>query len=442
MPNQSAPPIDSSVISKILGDSPAQLIDLVARRAQAENLRLFLVGGVIRDLLLNRRNLDLDFVLESDAIRFARALVDAYGGELRAHQPFGTATWTLDATLAEQLSLPPAAIPDHLDFARARSETYAHPAALPTVHPSSIERDLWRRDFSLNALALQLSPAPAAGALLDVCGGHGDLQLRLIRILHDRSFLDDPTRILRAIRFAVRYQFELEPKTAQLLHDALPTLGRVSGARLRSEIELILQEPDAAEIFRRLQDLGVLQTIHPAFRLCSTLQERLSALRESTPPWAKQAVEDPTLRWCLLLADGGANAAGAICRRLDMPLALTRSVIECARLVGASNTLGNCRARPSQIARLLEGAPEASLLAARIALSTSPVAQQNIDNYASTWRQQRPGVTGHDLLRMGLPPGPRYKTILEALRSAWIDGDITTPEDEAVLLRELLAKDD
>ena len=222
---QRAPQIDSSAISEILGAATAQLIDMIARRAQRKQQTLFLVGGVIRDLLLKRRNLDLDFVLESDAIRFVEALAADFGGAVQTHKPFGTATWTLDAKVAARLSLSPADLPDHLDFARARSESYACPGALPTVTPSSIDRDLWRRDFSLNTLALQLSPAQAAGKLLDVCGGLSDLRHKLIRVLHDESFVDDPTRILRAMRFARRYGFAIEPKTAELMRDAIPTLG-------------------------------------------------------------------------------------------------------------------------------------------------------------------------------------------------------------------------
>ena len=204
---QRTPAIDSGAISAILGAASARLIDLIAAQAQARNIELFLVGGVVRDLLLKRPNHDLDFVLVSDAIAFAEALAAQYGGALQTHKPFGTASWRLDAAMIARLGLPGDDLPGHIDFARARAETYASPAALPTVTPSGIERDLWRRDFSLNTLALQLSPASAAGKLLDVCGGLKDLERKRVRVLHDESFIDDPTRILRALRFARRYDF-------------------------------------------------------------------------------------------------------------------------------------------------------------------------------------------------------------------------------------------
>lgn len=437
---QRAPSIDSRDISEVLGEATARLIDIIAQRAQSKSLTLYLVGGVIRDLLLKRPKLDLDFVLEADAIAFSEALAAVYGGKARAHTPFGTATWTLDTSVAEKLSLPANEIPGYLDFVRARSETYAYPTALPTVTPSGIERDLLRRDFSINTLALQLSPAQAKGKLLDVCGGLDDLAQGRIRVLHEQSFVDDPTRILRALRFARRYGFEIEPETAALMRAALPLLGRITGIRLYNEIELILQEDRPAEIFLGLQDLGALANIHPAFRVSRELEQRLATPPDGMPRWAESASADLTLRWRLLLADSGASDAEAVCRRLDMTQALTRSVVASVKLIAAADALADSDVRPSEIARLLDGAPEVALLAAWIALSHSPAAQRSIDNYVEFWRHQRPSINGDDLKCMGIPPGPRYKILLERLRSAWIDGDINTPEEEAQFLNELLAE--
>ncbi len=434
------PQLDNGAISVILGEATARLIDIIARRAQVEELALFLVGGVVRDLLLRRPKLDLDFVLESDAIGFAEALAADFGGALQRHKPFVTATWALDASVAEKLSLPSAGLPDHIDFARARSETYAYPTALPEVAPSSIERDLWRRDFSLNTLALQLSPAQAAGTLLDVCGGLKDLEQRRIRVLHERSFVDDPTRILRALRFARRYGFEIEPETAEWIREALPMLGRITGIRLGSEFELILQEDKAADIILGLQDMGALERIHSAFRVSPELEQRLSMTLDGMPRWAEIATADLALRWSLLLADISERDAHAVCRRLDMTQALTRSVAAGAKLVADAGRLSETGSRPSEIARLLDGAPEVSLLAAWIALSHRPEARRNIDDYCGIWRHQRPSINGVDLKRMGIPPGPRYKYLLERLRSARIDGDIDTPEEEARFLQALITE--
>ncbi len=438
---QREPRIDSHSVSEIMGEASARLIDIIAQRAQAKHLKLFLVGGVIRDLLLKQPNLDLDFVLEADAIAFAAGLAADYGGALQSHKPFDTATWTLDATVAEKLSLPDADLPEHLDFARARSESYAYPTALPTVSPSDIEHDLWRRDFSLNALALQLSPACAANKLLDVCGGLGDLERKHVRVLHDRSFIDDPTRILRALRFARRYGFEIEPATTSQLNDALPMLGRITGARVRNEMELILREPKAAAVLRHLQELGAAESMHPAFRVSARLEQRLKIQPETMPRWAQTTADDLALPWNLLLAEVGPDAALAICQRFDMTQRVTRSVVATAKVVAAATGLSDASARPSEIARLLDGKPEVSLLAAWISLAQQPAAQNNVDAYAKRWRHLRPSISGEDLKRLGLPPGPRYKTLLDELRSAWINGDISTLEEESAYLKELLKQD-
>ena len=247
MPNpggaNDAPSFPLSEIKRLLGEQTASLIDHIAQGAQERDLPLYLAGGVVRDLIMGQRkvSIDLDFVVEGDAISFAMSLAIKSGGSVQEYEPFGTATWTLDSSAGEKLKLAAGETPAHVDFACARSETYSHPAALPTVSPSDMQRDLLRRDFSVNALAIQLSPRERSGILLDRCGGGDDLKLGLIRALHPNSFVDDPTRILRAARYATRLEFAIEATTEQWMRAALPLLGRVSGQRLQNEIDLILR---------------------------------------------------------------------------------------------------------------------------------------------------------------------------------------------------------
>ena len=222
--------------------------------------------------------------------------------------------------------------------------------------------------------------------------------------------------------------------------DALAMLTRVSGIRLCHEIELILQEPEAAAIMRDLQDLGALARIHPAFRVDPALDERLHMNPAAMPRWTEIPADAPALRWSMLLADVGESDAAAICQRLDLTQAVTRAVVGSAKLVANESALSDAAARPSAIARILDGAPEVSLLAAWIIFARNPLARRNIEDYASEWRHKRQSISGEDLKRMGIPPGPRYKYLLVALRSAWIDGDISVPEEEAKFLEELLAK--
>src|SRR5690606_19292006 len=190
--------ITQETLRDVMGASVATLIEYIANEARALNLSLYIVGGAVRDLLLHRANLDIDVVVESRAIELAEKLRARYGGDVHSHKPFGTAKWVLDA---EALGLPATEIPAHIDFATARSEFYEHPTALPTVYQSSIKLDLQRRDFTINTLAVQLSPASASGQVLDFYGGLTDLREKRIRVLHSLSFVDDPTRILRAVRF-------------------------------------------------------------------------------------------------------------------------------------------------------------------------------------------------------------------------------------------------
>jgi tRNA nucleotidyltransferase (CCA-adding enzyme) len=204
----------------------------------------YFVGGLVRDLLLGQSIVDLDMVIEGDAIALAERLSRRLGGRVIAHKRFGTAKWMLSngvwAQITDEVSerdeLPPS-----IDFVTARTEFYSHPTALPQVEQSSIKQDLHRRDFTINTLAIRLDP-DHWGELLDFYGGEEDLHEGIIRVLHSLSFIDDPTRILRAARLESRLGFRLDPRSEELIDDALPLLRRVSGDRIRHELELIFRE--------------------------------------------------------------------------------------------------------------------------------------------------------------------------------------------------------
>lgn len=429
---------DRSALVRGLGKAPAHLTDLVAKQAQDRGHSLYLVGGVLRDLLLGRGSADLDFVIESDASTFARGLQKRYGGQVRAHRPFGTAKWSLNAESASRLGLPLDDLPQHIDFARARNETYAEPAALPLTMPGSIEDDMQRRDFSINALALCLSPKTQYGQLLDACSGLQDLRNRQIRVLHARSFIDDPTRILRALRFATRLNFEINAQTADWLLQALPLLERVSGARLRNEVELILAEEPAGEILLRLNDLGALKAIQPGFRLPKRLADDLRRADKRQPPWRLDDHDALALRWCLLLGGIEERVARSIAKRLDLNRRQIDSVNATCRIMAIAEELADPRRRPSEIAPHLATLPPTALHAGWLLLHDSTAAQERLRLAMQRWRTIRPCTSGHDLHALGLPPGPRYKQILERLRGAWIDGDVRSCAAEQALLQQLL----
>ena len=433
-----SPSFSLSDIALILGGNAASLIEIIASQAQEKGLPLYLAGGVVRDLMLGQRNLDLDFVIEGDAIGFANWMARTFGGSVQEHMPFGTAKWTLDGSAADKLSLATDEIPPQLDFASARSETYEHPTALPTVSPSDMRRDLQRRDFSVNALAIQLSPAERSGTVLDGCGGGDDLKLGLIRALHVNSFVDDPTRILRAARYALRLDFDIESNTIQWMRAALPLLVRVSGQRLQNEIDLILRERHAGEMMLRLQELGALAQIQPAFRVSSRLPELIERCNERTPPWQSAGIDRHTLRWIALFTGIHVDAAQSLCESLALRNSLTQSIVARASLAESICYLEVRSLRPSQIAALLDEIPETALQAAWLLCAGKGRAQELIAAYATKWRRLIPTTSGNDLKAMGIAPGPRYRRTLDRLRCAWIDGEVTTVEEEQALLRQVL----
>ncbi len=442
VPVGEAPRFELSDIERILGRQAAKLIALISNRAQKEKQALYLAGGVVRDLLLKRPTLDLDLVVAGDAIRFANTLARESGGKAITHKPFGTAKWILDESVAKRLCLPPDAPPPGIDFVTARSETYSHPTALPTVSPGDIKRDMLRRDFSVNALAIQISPSEKFGILLDFCWGGDDIRRGLIRALHDQSFVDDPTRILRALRYATRLGFDLETETAEWMDAALPYLGRITGSRLRNEIDLILREARASEIMLRLQAMGLLENIHPAFRVSPCLPELLAACQRFKPPWSTAVSDRQTLRWIALMRGISSREAQNLCERLALTKALTQAITASAKLAERTELLDDPAIRPSQLAQLLDDFPALALQACWLFSAEKPTVQARIAAYASDWRGRRPKLSGNDLKAMGVAPGPRYRQLLDRLRWAWIDGEIHSAEEEAALLRQLLEAED
>ena len=435
------------------------LIKAVAAEAEAQHQALYIVGGFVRDLLLERPSLDFDLVVEGNAIALAHALRRRYGGRVTAHRKFGTAKWhlapireTLTAALASlspHAQLDPADLPASIDLVSARTEFYARPTALPTVAHGSIKLDLHRRDFTINTLALRLD-GRHYGELHDYWGGLDDLRRGVIRVLHSLSFVDDPTRMLRAVRFEQRFGFHIEPRTLQLLHDARDLLVKISGDRIRHELDAMLDEPRAAAMLGRADQLGLLEAIHPALRWTPAAEKRLARLQETPwpppPPWddlpprLRGIPLKRALAYALWLMGADAIAPARLtdlAARLGFPRALREVVQSAAVLAARADDL--LRARPSQATFLLEEHPLTAVYALCLTAESADL-QKALRAYAGQWRHIRPRTDGHALRARGVPPGPRYKRILRALRAAWLDGEVHTPEEEARLLEFLLAR--
>ena len=414
-----------------------KLLQMIADTAKKQQAALFIVGGFVRDLLLNRPSLDFDLVVEGDAIELAEALGAEFGGRVTTHKRFGTAKWFL-----EESSLQQANLPTSLDFISARTEFYTHPTALPTVERGSIKLDLHRRDFTINTLALRLD-GHHYGELHDYWGGLTDLQAGNIRVLHSLSFIDDPTRILRAVRYEKRYNFAINPRSYQLLLEARSLINRISGDRIRHELDNILDEDNAIQMLDRLSELEVLSEIHSDLKWNAEIAEKLSTLEAHTP--------DPA--WELPATMQGARLKRALAYLLwliPLPIYRIQGVIKRLKLSAMlSNTIRDACLIWHDLPTLVDQKP--SLITQRCA-KTHPLAiyglylaasdkktRQALQNFAHTWRQINPITTGHDLKKLGLVPGPVYAQILDDLRNAWLDGEITSPDAEIQLRNHLLA---
>jgi tRNA nucleotidyltransferase (CCA-adding enzyme) len=422
------------------------LLRLVASAAEARRSALYLVGGFVRDMLLHQPGVDFDLVVEGDAVALAFDLSHAYGGTVGSHRRFGTAKWRLDvdearlqAALEAEGAAERRALPATLDLVSARAEFYSHPTALPSVQPGSIKLDLHRRDFSINTLAIRLDGAHY-GQLLDPWGGGRDLRLRQIRALHSISFIDDPTRMLRAVRLEHRLGFEIEPRTLELLEQALPLLHRVSGERLRNELELILGEPNRSAMLRRLNALGLLQGIHPALTWDAWLESRFDLVRTFEAPEAWRLASLPPSEVLLVLVWGMRSTpdlAGGLGHRLRLPQTTITGMRSAAEL-WRDRTVWAREERPSRRVRLLDLHPEAALVAAWIALAEDGEARRSIDDYLGRQRFVHPHIDGDSLRALGLPPGPLFGQLLTELRESWLDGEILTESEERQRLNSLL----
>ena len=420
----------SDRLEEFLTAESMALIRLVKTEAERLDLPLYIVGGSVRDLLLGRAIKDFDFTVEGDAAKLAEALLKKYAGNVVFHTRFGTATWSLDESTYKRLNVPlvgASDFPPFLDLISARSETYSQPGALPTIQRSSIDDDLRRRDFTINALAVRLDGAQY-GQLHDPLGGRPDLERGLIRVLHETSFLDDPTRMLRAVRYAGRYSFEIEPKTIDLINDeAKSVLASLSGERLRHEIDLIFKEQHPPGMLNRLSELGLLEPIHPSLPKAGT---QLFSLETSAAEFWEFNVPEVLgwITWLMLLSS---SEIEEIAKRLDFPGSLSRSVHAAASLLEAMPAFTNWK--PSQWTLYLDELPTLAIYAVYRVTK-----EKSLREYLLNWQHVKQTITGNDLKARGLEPGPRYAEILRHLRAAWLDGEVESEEEEMKFLATLL----
>lgn len=408
-----------NLASKVKSYFPKELLELLrdtSNEASKLGQRVYLVGGIVRDLLLGYPNFDLDLVTEGDAVELANRIARISGAGLVIYPRFSTAK-IKSGDFA-------------IDIATARSETYARPGALPAVTPSSIEKDLFRRDFSINAMAISLT-AEDYGQLLDPHRGKDDLHSHLIRILHPDSFSDDATRILRAIRYEQRLGFNLEHETARLLKRDIPMLDTISGDRIRHELELIFREEHPERAIKRLGDLGALQRINHSLGGNEWLAAKFDDARRLGKPG-----ELPALYFCLLAYPLNGEQLNQLVSRLNPSAKLTKTLKDTARLKLHLTQLNKPSLKPSNIYYFLhEYDPLA--IKANIIAEGKPVIRQHLQLFLSKLRYVKSCLNGEDLQRLGIPAGTKLGEILEILHKAKLNGEVTTKDEEEKLARRL-----
>jgi tRNA nucleotidyltransferase (CCA-adding enzyme) len=393
----------------------------------------FVVGGFVRDLLLKKKNMDLDIVVEGDGIAFAKQLAERLSGRVKVHERFGTATIILPDGMK-------------IDIATARLEYYEYPAALPTVELSSIKLDLYRRDFTINAMAIQLNP-DSFGRLVDFFNSQNDLKQMAIKVLHNLSFVDDPTRIFRAVRFEKRMNFIIVKHTERLIRNAVKMnlFGKADDPRFFSELKLLLNEENASPALERLADLGLFVYLWPdlkphlkidrRFKHCLTQVQRamswfkLLYLEDDYDPWVVYLLA--------IMSRSPVTVLINFCNRFQLPpkakdfLTAEKSLADkVSQYLSRRGGLKN-----SEIFTALRELHTEGLLYLMAVARKSEV-KKAVSTYVTAMRLETPVLNGDDLKRLGYMPGPIFKNMLDTLLLARLDGKVESREDELRLLEQ------
>ena len=472
----------------MLSNIPEPILNLLYEIGEVAGKNAYLVGGFVRDLRLKRPSLDIDIVVEGDAIRIAETMCDRWNGTVEAHSQFGTATVT-----PENIELP------KVDFVTARRETYQGAGTLPIVQRGTITDDLHRRDFSINALAMRLD-INAFGTIIDKTGGQKDLESGIIRVLHKRSFIDDPTRIFRAVRYAGRYGFRIAETDTVLIQEALPIVSQLSGERIRNEIDRVLLEENAAKIVQHLTHLNVWESVSTDWHISATFADDFKKAEQAIS-WASAHLVDETFQpehicWMTLFRGLPIYQIEALSFRLVLAYQLQRLISRtqaikrgvsleeevtatafeklgyplskntavehqngmwCIVDTGTMKTYvrgdGNLyrvqtpltayrqlertltglkvTVKPSEIYQLLKPYPLEALALGYVDATVPVWKREKIRDYLLVLRKVQPLITGNDLIALGEKPGKTFETVLSELFAAQLDGKIAT-KSEAV----------
>lgn len=421
------------LLNRNLPSQVASLLVKVGKIAEEKNFRVYLVGGFVRDLLLGVENFDVDLVVKDDGISFAHYLVRRLGGKITAHKRFGTAVAILPGGIK-------------IDIATARKEFYASPAALPTVEKGSLREDLYRRDFTINAMAVRLN-SKRYGELVDFFGGGRDLKERKVKVLHNRSFIEDPTRIFRAIRFQERYAFSMDRDTERLVRDALKLkiLRHLSKQRIREEIIAILSEPQSKNAILRLDKLGILKSLHPKIRLSREIKKDLQMVKAIFSRFAPLLKEEDGKSWIIhfliLVQKLSILEVKNLCKNFGFSREQSRKIVKGREsLIEVIRRLKKSELKPSFLYRTLQGLP-IEVFVFIVLKARSRLVETRVYQYLTRMRKVRIRTTGDRLKKMGYKQGPLFKKILQELLWAKLDGIVKSLSSETKFVIDNFPKD-
>jgi tRNA nucleotidyltransferase (CCA-adding enzyme) len=418
----------SGTLKERLPRNIIKILKNIGQVADSLGYNSFLVGGLVRDVLLKRDNLDVDIVIEGDGIRFAQEFSKRFGSRVRSHRKFGTAVLIF---------------PDgfKVDIATARMEYYETPAASPIVETSSLKMDLYRRDFTINSLAVKLNRRDY-GTLLDFFGGQKDIKERVLRVLHNLSFVEDPTRILRAIRFEQRFGFKIGKLTLALIRNAIKIncFKDLSGHRLFTELKLVLKEDNPVKAIERMDQLDLFEVIHPDIRLTDDLRVVLEEIRRVVSWYTLLYLEEPLDPWKVywhgLTSGLEIRALTRFAERLGMVDQEGHKMITQRKSGGELlEKLYRFNGTHYELYSLLTPY-DTEILLYFMARATSDKIKRFISLYFTRMRGIQPLLGGKDLVEMGFTPGPTFKKILEGLLEARLNEKVKTREDELAFVRD------
>lgn len=408
------------------------LLFLLGQKADSQGFKLYAVGGFVRDLMLGMNNFDIDLVVEPDAIEFAREINRFLDGRIIVYEQFGTAKILLRDGL-------------RLDFATARTEFYIQPGAVPQVELSNIKQDLYRRDFTVNTLAIQLN-IENFGKLLDFFGGVADLEEKTIRVLYNLSFVEDPLRILRAARFEQRLDFKIEEETLAFLKNAVKTrvINKVSRDRLSEEIKLIFIEKDPLKVLVRLQELKLIPYLFPKLKLQARHLNLLKEVHKVVEFFENELKITKLNRsipyFCALYYYTDIKDITSILYQMKLRKEVRNTVyLTLERAPGLIEALSSRDVKPSRVFQLLEPLPMESMIFLS-ACSDNLRTWGYIKEYLENLRNIHPILTGEDIKELGYSPGPLFKKVLEELKVAKLDGQVKSREDEVRMVIKYMAE--